>query len=114
MHKRAGFTLIETVFAIFIFSVGALGFAATTAVIVRSLGVAAARERAARAASARLETLRSTACSAQSGSDTRDGIQSAWTVVAANNAVSVTDRVTYIAAGSVRTDIFSAVFPCAP
>ncbi|MBA3645930.1 MAG: prepilin-type N-terminal cleavage/methylation domain-containing protein [Gemmatimonadaceae bacterium] len=112
MRSRRAFTLIETIFAIFIFSVGALGFAATTAIIVRSLAVAAARERAARAASARLETLRTLSCTAQSGSDTRDGFQSSWSVSPAPSGVSVVDRVTYTAAGGMRTDTYSAVFPC--
>ena len=111
-RARAGFTLIETVFAIFIFSVGALGFAATATVMVRSLAVAAARERSARIASARLETLRSLPCGGQSGSELTQGFQSAWTVVPANSGVSIVEQVTYSAAGATRTDTYKAIVPC--
>ena len=113
MKKRTGFTLIETVFAIFIFSIGALGFAATTAVILRSLAVATVRERSARIASARLETLRPLACGGQSGGETTQGVQSVWTVAPTNAGASVVERVTYVAAGGTRTDTYTAFVPCA-
>lgn len=113
MMKRTGFTLIETVFAIFIFSVGALGFAATTAVILRSLGVSTARERSARIAAARLETLRSQRCGASSGSETTQSVQSVWTVAPTGSGASLVERVTYMAAGSLRTDAYALTVPCA-
>lgn len=112
-RARPGFTLIETVLAIFIFTVGALGLAATTAVITRSLAVAAARERSARIASARLETLRSLPCGGQSGSESSHGFQSAWTVAPPSSGASIVERVTYLAAGTTRTDTYSATVPCA-
>jgi prepilin-type N-terminal cleavage/methylation domain-containing protein len=114
MKNRSGFTLVETVFAIFIFSVGALGFAATTAVVIRSLGQSALRERAARIASGRLETLRSVACGgSQSGSETRQGVVAMWTVTpTATSSATAMTTVTYRMAGSIRSDTYSTVFPC--
>lgn len=112
-RARDGFTLIETVFAIFIFSVGALGFAATSAEILRSLALAAARERAARIASARIETLRSLPCGGQSGSEIAQGFQSIWAVAPASPVASVVERVTYSAAGTTRIDTYRASVPCA-
>jgi len=111
-HRNAGFTLIECVFAIFIFSVGALGLAATTGFLLRSLAGASARERSAWIAAARIETIRASSCAGESGSERSNGIQSTWTVVPASSGLSVIERVTYFAAGSVRTDTYTAVVPC--
>lgn len=113
MKRRAGFTLIETVFAVFVFCIGALGLAATTAVILRSLAIAAARERSARIASARLETLRSLSCGGQSGSETTQGFQSTWTVDPSSGGATIVERVTYLAAGSSRSDTYTLTIPCA-
>jgi len=113
MTTRRGFTLIETVFAIFVFSVGALGFAATTATVLRSLAVAGARERSARIAAARLEILRSQGCAAQSGSELKQGFQSEWTASPGAAGMSVLERVTYTTASGVRTDSYAAFLPCA-
>lgn len=113
MKTRRGFTLIETVFAIFIFSVGALGLAATMAVIARSLGAAGAGERAARIASSRLEAIRSMSCGGQSGTESTQGFRSEWSVAPQNSVVSIVERVTYFVAGASRTDTYTATVPCA-
>lgn len=112
-RARCGFTLIETVIAIFIFSVGALGLAATTAIVLRSLGESGARERAARVAAARLETLRSLVCGAgQAGSEELPGLKSTWTVTPSAGSVSAQATVSYVLAGKSRTESYSTVFPC--
>ncbi len=113
-EERPGFTLIETIFAIFIFSVGALGLAATAAVTLRSLAESAARERAARIASSRLETIRSLACGqAQGGSELKQGVQSSWTVSLSGSLVTATATVAYQSGRSYRRDSYQSVFPCA-
>ena len=115
MKHRPGFTLIEMVFAVFIFSIGALGLAATSAVVLRSLGESSARERASRIAANRLETLRSLACgAAQSGSEIRGGMTSVWSVSRSQSGLSVVVSVSYAAGGSPRTETTSSVIPCAP
>ncbi len=117
MIRRAvrGFTLIELVLAIFIFSVGALGLAATTAQITRSLAATAMRERALKIASARIEELRSLSCaSARSGSETVNGIVSGWTVSASGMRITILESVTYTLNGLGRTDTYRAFVRCRP
>lgn len=112
---RSGFTLIETIFAIFIFAVGALGLAATTAVLIRELAAAGVRERAVRIASNRLETLHGLSCgTARGGSELVQGIQSAWTVSPSGQLISATVTVTYQLNGSPRTESYSSLFHCLP
>lgn len=115
MKRRTGFTLIEMVFAVFIFAVGALGLAATSAVVLRTLGESSARERASRIASSRIETIRSLACSAaQSGSEVRGGMTSVWTVSRSGSGLSASVRVSYVAGGLPRSEALSSEIPCAP
>jgi prepilin-type N-terminal cleavage/methylation domain-containing protein len=115
MGRRSGFTLIETVFAIFIFAIGALGLAGTTAVVIRSLAVSGARERSARIASARVETLRSLSCgAAQSGSESINGIQTSWSVSPTGAGLSITATVSYSVGGSMRSDSYATLAPCLP
>ena len=110
-----GFTLIELVLAIFVFAIGALGLAATTAVITRSLAMAGIRERAARLATARIEALRGLSCaSVHSGSESVQGLVSSWTVTPAGTRVDVVETVTYGLNGSPRTDSYSSLFRCQP
>ena len=115
LRHRRGFTLIETVFAIFIFAVGALGLAATTAVVIRSLAQAAVRERAVRIASNRLETLRALSCAgARNGTESVQGIRASWTLSPGGSLMSATTTVTYTIEGLPRTESYSVVFPCPP
>ena len=101
--------------AIFLFSVGALAFAATTAVLLRSLTQAGIRERAARIASARLESLRPLPCgSAASGSELVQGIQSAWAFTRSGPLVSAVVTLTYSLNGAPRKEQYSALLPCLP
>jgi prepilin-type N-terminal cleavage/methylation domain-containing protein len=113
LKARRGFSLIELIFAIFILSVGALGLAATSALVIKSIAEAAARERGARVASSRLETLHSLGCGqAQSGSEITQGIQSAWTVTISGQVVSAVATVSYVLGGRTRTDTYSSLFSC--
>lgn len=112
---RGAFTLIETVFAILVFSVGALGLAATSAVIIRALRDNGVRERAARIASSRLEIVRNAACGqAQNGTETNRGITSSWVVSPAGALDSAIVTVTYSLGASAHTDSYTSLFPCKP
>jgi prepilin-type N-terminal cleavage/methylation domain-containing protein len=112
---RTGFTLIETVFAMFVFSIGALGLAATTALVMRSLGESAVRERAARIAAGRLETLRSLGCGqAQSGAQQIGGFQTTWTVSPSGGFVSAVTTISYSLYGKSRAESYSSLFTCSP
>jgi len=113
--SRQGFTLIELVLAIFIFSVGALGLAATTAQITRSLAASAMRERALKIASARIEQLRSLSCtSVRGGSETVNRVVSAWTAAVSGPRITILESVTYLLNGAIRTDSYPAVVRCQP
>lgn len=114
-RPRCGFTLIETIFAIFVFSVGALGLAATSAVMLRSLKDDGARDRAARIASSRLEIVRNLACGrAQNGSEIDRGITSRWVVSPAGALDSAIVTVTYSTGARSHTDSYTSLFPCKP
>ena len=56
--SESGYTLIEIVVALLLFTVGGLALVATSAVIGRELNANATRERAGRIAATRLEILR--------------------------------------------------------
>jgi prepilin-type N-terminal cleavage/methylation domain-containing protein len=113
--SRRGFTLVETIFAIFIFAAGALALAAATAVVIRMLAQANLRERAARVASNRLENVRSLSCgTARSGSELVQGIQSSWTVAPSGALTAAVATVSYSLNDGPRTDTYSLLFRCPP
>lgn len=115
MKRHPGFTLVEIVIAIFIFSIGALGLAATTAAILRSLGESDGRERAGRIAVSRIEAMRALSCaSVQSGSEIREGVRSSWVASGAGSGISAVETVSYLLADGTHADTLTAVFACAP
>ena len=109
---RHGYTLIETIVALLLFSVGGLALSSTAAVIGRQLSVDGARQRAALVATSRLEILRAT-CGTTSGGDTLSGVRSEWSAAPAGAfAVALTERVTYATWTGTRTDTYNALVPC--
>ena len=115
IHRRAGYTLIELIVAILVFSVGGLGLVATSAVIGRELSANAARERAGRIAATRLENLAAQCRAATAGRETITGIRSEWSVGFPDSSrVSLVESVTYPGRRGGRTDIYRAVLPCSP
>jgi prepilin-type N-terminal cleavage/methylation domain-containing protein len=114
-NHRGGFTLVETVLAIFVFAVGALGLAATTAVITRSLAESAIRERATRIGETRIEILRGLSCPLiAAGSESIQEITSSWTSAVAAGHATVTETVAYTLGGRQHSDSYSAGFRCQP
>jgi prepilin-type N-terminal cleavage/methylation domain-containing protein len=115
MRRQAGYTLIELIVALLVFTVGALGLVATSAVIGRELSANAARERAGRIAAARLEILAAQCRGATAGGETITGIRSEWSVGFPDSSrVSLIESVTYPTRGGRRTDIYRVAMPCAP
>jgi Tfp pilus assembly protein PilV len=114
MRRRIGYTLIEIVVAIFLFSVGGLALVATSAIVGRELGVSANGERAERIAANRLEVLRAGCRNAIGGREKFGQIESEWTVgLADSSRLSVTESITYPARQGPRTDIYRLTLPCA-
>jgi prepilin-type N-terminal cleavage/methylation domain-containing protein len=117
MSKRrwTGFTLIELVVALLVFTVGGLGLVATSAVVGRELSANAIRERAARIAATRLEILASGCRGAIGGRETLGGITSEWTVGFPDSSrVTLLESVSYQTRRGERTDVYRVMLPCPP
>ena len=112
--SRGGFTIVELIVAIMVFSIGVLGLAATTATVARLMGSASRQTIAAAVAQSRIEKLRATSCaSLASGSETVRGVTSTWSVVVATRGDSVTETVTFpIGRGRTRTRVYKTMVTC--
>jgi prepilin-type N-terminal cleavage/methylation domain-containing protein len=109
----AGYTLIEVVVALLIFTVGALALAASSAVVARAMAMNALRERAGRVASSRIEVIKSQCGIAASGRETVQQIESAWAVTRTDSSrVSVTESVSYFSPGASHTETYRATVWC--
>lgn len=112
MSNRKGLTLIEVIVAMLLFSTGALALAAGTAAITRQMTVSLLRSRSAAFARARDEIAHASGCTGiASGSETRDGIQSAWTV-SGGAAVTLYQILERRGNGGFETDRFLSTIPC--
>jgi len=90
--SRAGFTLAECLLALTLLTAGLLGVAGTALSVERLAASAQARATAAELASARLESLRGTACALRaSGSASTVGIAEQWSVTAAPDLTLMRD-----------------------
>lgn len=115
MQRRAGYTLIELIVALFVFTVGGLGLVATSAIIGRELSANATRERAGRIAATRLEMLAAQCRSAAAGRETVGGIRSEWSVGFADSSrVSLLESVSFQTRRGGRTDIYRVLLRCPP
>ena len=113
ISTRTGYTLIEIVVAILLFSVGGLALVATSAIVGRELSVNAARERAGRIAATRVEILRAGCRSASGGSEKVGLIESEWSVRLSDSShLSLLESVTYPAKEGAHTDIYRGTLPC--
>jgi Tfp pilus assembly protein PilV len=110
---RLGYTLVEIVVALFLFAVGGLALAATSAVMGRELAANASRERAGRMAATRLEMLRA-GCRVASGGRERVGpIISEWSVGFTDSShLNVIESITYPTKRGTRADVYRATLPC--
>jgi Tfp pilus assembly protein PilV len=112
--RIAGYTLIETIVALLLFTIGGLAMVSTSALIGRQLSSNALRERAGRMAASRLEILGAECRVAASGRESFQRIESEWTVTVADSArLSVAGLVSYPTSRGLQTDLFRAVLPCA-
>ncbi len=108
-----GFTLVEIVVALVIFTTGALGLAAGTAVVAREIGANGVRSDAARLARSRQEIVQSACRSAQSGSEARGALTSIWTVSAVESTtIALTGSVSYATGRGARTEPYALTIQC--
>jgi Tfp pilus assembly protein PilV len=112
--KRAdGYTLVETVVAVLLFSIGGLALAGTSAVIGREMNASSIRERAARIATSRIEITGAECRRAASGREAVRHVESEWSISSPDSTrVSVVESVSYETWRSSRTDVYRAVLPC--
>jgi prepilin-type N-terminal cleavage/methylation domain-containing protein len=101
LRRRSGFTVMELIVAIVILSIGLLGLAATSGIVMRLIGGGSHQTVAGNVALARFEQLRGLSCGRiTSGYATSRNVQEAWSVtpvgpVAAPMAMDVRLTITY-------------------
>jgi prepilin-type N-terminal cleavage/methylation domain-containing protein len=78
--RRSGYTLIEMIVALLLFTIGGLALVATSGLVGREINTNAVRERAGRIAASRLEILGAGCRGATSGRETFQQVESEWSV----------------------------------
>ena len=113
-RNRKGFTLVELMVAMMLFSVGLLALASTSAVVVRQMGDAGNMSIAAAAASARIEQLRAASCTtAQKDSAIGRGVAVSWIVTPMTRSAQIDVAVRYNTRQGPRTQSYRSMQPCA-
>ena len=108
-----GFTLIEIIVALLLFTIGGLALVSTSALIARATNVDGIRERAGRIAASRLEILAVECQRAVSGRETLQGVESDWSVRLLDPArISVVEMVSYPTPNGRRSVRFPSVLAC--
>ncbi len=111
--SRGGFTVIELVIAVMIFTVGLLAMAGTASLIMMTISGSRTRTVAATVAESRFDRMRAQTCAAHvSGSAVTRGVREDWSVRALARADDVTVVVTMLNNHRVRTQEFRSYIPC--
>jgi len=112
-RQTAGFTLLEVIVALLVFTEGALALAASSAVVAQSMATNALHERAARIALSRIAVVKSQCGIAASGSESVQHIESVWSVArAAGSRLTVTESVSYASPRGARTQTYRTTVWC--
>lgn len=112
-RRPAGYTLIEVIVALLVFTVGALALAASSAMAARAMAANALRERGTRVAANRIAIVKSECGIAVSGSERVQQIESAWSVSRFDRSrVSVTETVSYESLRGPRTQTYRTTIWC--
>ena len=114
MKTRAGFTLIELMVAVMVFTVGVLAMMGSSALVMTMIGGSQRRTVATTVAEARLERLRAQSCAAHTnGSAVTRGVNENWEIIPLVRADDVTVRVTFPSSGGrVTSQTFRTYMPC--
>ena len=109
----SGFTIVEVLVALMVASVGALGLAATSALVQRLAGDGARQALAASIAQSRFERARSLDCALLgAGASTQRGLAESWRVSAvAPRLWLVTDSVTFLS-GRRGPQVYRSLVQC--
>ena len=108
----AGYTLIEIIVALMVFTVGALALAGSSCVVARAMAGNVRRELAARTAVNRIETIASQCGTATSGGEVISQIESDWVTTRDPRTTEVTESVRCPAPGPGCTVSFRATIWC--
>jgi prepilin-type N-terminal cleavage/methylation domain-containing protein len=112
-RRNAGYTLIEVMMALLVFTVGALALAASSTVVAQAMSTNALHERAGRVAASRIALIKSECGIAVSGSETVQQMESTWSVARGDRSrVSVTETVSYRSPRGPRTLTYRTTIWC--
>lgn len=110
---RDGFTLVEIIVALVVFTTGALGLAAGSAIIAREIGTNGLRSDAARLAASRQEIVQSACRSAESGTEARGSLISSWKVSPIDSTtVRLTGTVSYLSSRGDHAEPYALTIEC--
>jgi type IV pilus modification protein PilV len=113
LRARSGWTLVELLVALMIFSVGALAMVATSANVITLTTGSKNRALAASLAAARFEIMRSQPCASHTSDSTKSsGINQSWQVVKLAKADDVTVKVVFVANRRSQTRIYRSFITC--
>lgn len=111
--RRNGYTLVEIVVALVVFTAGALGLAAGSAVVAREIGMNGIRAVGARLATSRQEIVHSACRTTRSGIEARGPVTSVWTISAIDSTkVLLAGTVSYASPLGSRTEPYAATIGC--
>jgi prepilin-type N-terminal cleavage/methylation domain-containing protein len=112
-RRTAGYTLIEVIVALLVFTVGALALAASSAMVARAMAANSVREHGGRVAASRIAVIKSECGIAASGSERLQQIQSSWSVTRSDlSRVAVTETVSYESPSGSRVQTFQTTIWC--
>ncbi|HJQ54369.1 MAG TPA: prepilin-type N-terminal cleavage/methylation domain-containing protein [Gemmatimonadaceae bacterium] len=112
-RQRDGYSLVEVIVALMLFTVGALALMSTSTVLAIQLGNDARRERAGRIAAERIEVVRSTCHAAATGTERVGDVTSSWAVTpGVRNDLLVVETASYLTSRGSRIDSLRALVPC--
>lgn len=113
-RSRAAFTLVELLVSLVLIAVGLLALSATTALVVREVGSAAARAMAGTALRNRVERFMLLSCGATSGAaEWPHGVGETWQTTFTPRGASLRDSAMVVDRGRRRSIVVEAHRPCA-
>ncbi|HEV2671324.1 MAG TPA: prepilin-type N-terminal cleavage/methylation domain-containing protein [Gemmatimonadales bacterium] len=112
-RSQHGYTIVELLVAIMIFSVGLLAMAGTASLIMTMMGGSKTRTVAAVVAESRFELMRTQTCASHvAGTAVTRGVREDWTVTPLARADDVTVTITLVNRHRLRTQTFRSYLPC--
>ena len=110
---RAGFTLIELMVAMLIFTIGILGLASTAGVVVKQMGDSGRMSVAAAVARSRIEQLRLAPCGVATNDSAKTrGVAEAWRLTPMTRSSQIDVTVRFTTKQGVRTQSYRSMVPC--